>query len=184
MAGSDDAAILEAEPRRVAVGQPLQVTLRLLDARLADLDLRTLDATLEDADGAVMADLQLRRAEGSESEFITTFLPDQVGSFHVRLDDPMILAEPLVAEVEVFNPENELRRPETDHELLARLASETNGRVLSVNEISMLPDLLPNRSLRTPNPLTERIWDTPLFFILVILVLTGEWVGRKLLRLA
>jgi hypothetical protein len=37
--------------------------------------------------------------------------------------------------------------------------------------------------VRTLNPLRERIWDTPLAFILVVLALTLEWVGRKVLRL-
>ena len=33
-------------------------------------------------------------------------------------------------------------------------------------------------------PLSERIWDTPLAFVLILLVLTAEWIGRKVLRLA
>ena len=44
--------------------------------------------------------------------------------------------------------------------------------------------LLPNRSVQTVKPLSERIWDTPLAFALVLLVLTAEWIGRKVLRLA
>ncbi len=47
-----------------------------------------------------------------------------------------------------------------------------------------LPQLLPNRSVQTVKPLSERIWDTRLAFALVLLVLTAEWIGRKVLRLA
>jgi len=184
LAGADDPAVLDVEPRRLAVRQPMQVRLRLLDARLAELDLESIDATLEDQDGAPLAELELQPVEGSESEFATTYLADAVGRLRVRVDDAMIGPEPLVADVEVYSPENELRRPETDHALLASLAQETGGRVLAPEEIEELPNLLRNRAVRTPNPITERIWDTPLAFILVLLVLTGEWVGRKLLRLA
>jgi len=184
LAGADDPAILSAEPRRVAIGQPMQVALRLLDSRLAGLDLRTIRATLEDQDGATIVDLELTRVDGETNEYLTTFIPAVVGEFRVRVDDPSIMIDPMVMDVEVFNPENELRRPETDHPLLARLAEETGGAVLDAAALSTLPQLLPNRSVRTPNPLTERIWDTPLFFILILLALTGEWVGRKLLRLA
>jgi len=38
--------------------------------------------------------------------------------------------------------------------------------------------------VQTVKPLSERIWDTPLAFALVLLVLTAEWIGRKVLRLA
>ena len=82
------------------------------------------------------------------------------------------------------DPDDELRRPETDHGLLADLASSTAGRVLDPADLDRLPELLPNRSVRTLNPLTERIWDTPLFFGLVLLLATLEWVGRKVIRLA
>jgi hypothetical protein len=34
------------------------------------------------------------------------------------------------------------------------------------------------------NPITERIWDTPLAFGLVLLLLAAEWIGRKIIRLA
>jgi hypothetical protein len=37
--------------------------------------------------------------------------------------------------------------------------------------------------VRTINPLTERIWDTPLVFGLALLLLSCEWIGRKVIRL-
>jgi hypothetical protein len=37
--------------------------------------------------------------------------------------------------------------------------------------------------VKTINPLTEPIWDSPLALILVLLALTGEWIGRKAMRL-
>ena len=77
-----------------------------------------------------------------------------------------------------------MRRPDTDHELLGALAAQTGGRVLAPQDVGELERLLPNRSVRTINPLTERIWDTPLVFSLVLLLLTCEWIGRKVIRLA
>ena len=102
----------------------------------------------------------------------------------VRVDDPTLGGLRLQVPVDVFAPDDELRRPETDHEMLQTLAAETGGRVIPPDELGGLADLLPNRSVRTINPLTERIWDTPLAFALVLLVITGEWIGRKLIRLA
>lgn len=184
LAGGDDPAVLTVEPRRLAVGQPMLMRLRLLDSRLVDLNLAKVRASLIDEDAVVIADLELRRDENAPSDFLTTWLPDVTGKLRVRIDDPLVAAQPLVAEVEVYSPDDELRRPETDHALLAALAEDTGGAVLAPDEVDRLPGLLPNRSIKTANPLTERIWDTPLAFILVLLLLTGEWIGRKLLRLA
>ena len=60
----------------------------------------------------------------------------------------------------------------------------TGGQVLAPDGLGSCPQLLPNRSVQTVKPLSERIWDTPLAFALVLLVLTAEWIGRKVLRLA
>ena len=185
LAGGDEPAILEVDPRRLSIGQPMQISLRLLDARLVDLGLQSIRATLEDSEGNTVAELELRPLDADKpDEFATTWLPDTTGQFRVRIEEPLVSVEPLVADVEVISLDNELRRPETDHALLASLSEETGGRVLSTHDLSQLPDLLPNRSKTIPNPLTERIWDTPLAFLLVLLLLTCEWIGRKVLRLA
>ncbi len=58
------------------------------------------------------------------------------------------------------------------------------ARCSSPTTSGSLPQLLPHRSVQTVKPLSERIWDTPLAFALVLLVLTAEWIGRKVLQLA
>jgi len=127
--------------------------------------------------------VQLSPVENAEDHFATTYLLDRTGDYRVRI--PMAATMGLAAEapLEIFAPDDELRRPETDHDLLAELSTATNGRVMSEAEIRNLPELLPNRSVRTLNPLTERIWDTPAVFIGALLLLTMEWIGRKIVRL-
>ena len=60
--------------------------------------------------------------------------------------------------------------------------------MLAPDEIPLLTDpalsLLPNRSVRTETSITESIWDTPLVLMLVLVLLTAEWIGRKVMRLA
>ena len=78
-----------------------------------------------------------------------------------------------------------MRRPQTDHPLLARLAETTGGRVLAPDQLAQLPKLLPNRKLKLAGePEIHTLWDTPLALLLLMLLLTAEWVGRRLLRLA
>ncbi len=183
LATSGERAVLEVQPRRLEVGQPMRIDLRLLDAQLVDPRRQTVRAVLETADGTKVADLELRRLPDTPDRFGATYLSEATGQLRVRLDDAMLSGLALATPVEVFTPDDELRRPESDHATLAALAEATGGRVLPPDEIGRLPELLPNRAVRTLNPLRERIWDTPLAFILVVLALTLEWVGRKVLRL-
>jgi hypothetical protein len=190
--GGGDAVRLEVTPRRVTTGQAVRVELRLLDARLSEAARAGVAATIRTADGAPVGELELRRVEspagaiqGAEpAEFAATWIPGVAGNLVLRVDEPALEGIRPQVGLEVFTPDDELRRPETDHGLLAALAEETGGRVLGPQDLSGLPALLPNRSVRTVSPLTETIWDTPLALAAVLLVLTGEWIGRKLVRLA
>lgn len=187
LTASGQQALLEAAPRRVEVSQPVRIELRLLDERLAaessSQRLSSVNAELLNDAGETVAEIELVRQETADERFAATYLPDAPGQYRVRLRDPALTGINPDADVEVFTPDDEMRRPETDHALLQSLADATGGRMLQPEQIDELPELLPNRELRTVNPLTERIWDSPLFFVLIVLALTAEWVGRKVLRL-
>ncbi len=190
LAGALDPATLEVSPRRLTTTQVMQIDLELLDARLIDDARVSVGAVVETADGTQVAEIELHRMSAGEPEgdgasrFSTTFRPGSTGQLRVRVDDPALESMRLQIPVEVFAPDDELRHPETDHALLAALASETGGRTLAPGELGDLATLLPNRSVRSINPLSERIWDTPLVFGLVLVLLAAEWIGRKLIRLA
>jgi hypothetical protein len=183
LATAGEQAVLEVSPRRLEAGQPVPIDLRLLDARLVDPTRTAVPAVLETADGRIVAELELRRVPGSEDRYAASYLAELSGSLRVRLTDPELADLELITPVEIFAPDDELRRPETDHRLLADLADATSGKVLDAASIDRLPELLPNREVRTLNPLRERIWDTPLAFILLVVALTAEWIGRRVLRL-
>ena len=92
--------------------------------------------------------------------------------------------------VEVVRPDDELRLADADHDLLATIAEETGGSVHdiqnSVDQRSVfdrIHEVLPNRAVITEIPLRERIWTSPLFFLVILLLVTVEWSGRRLGRL-
>jgi len=179
-------AVLTADPRRVAVHQPIRIVLRVLDAQLAQQSpggRESVTAVLESADGRPIAEITLRRVDGTEDQFAATYLPAETGELRLRIDDPDLRLFNLESNVEVFRPDDEMRRPETDHALLRNLATETGGDIVVPEQVSTIAARLPNRSVTTVNPLTESIWDTPLALALLFGLLTLEWIGRKLIRL-
>ena len=70
------------------------------------------------------------------------------------------------------------------------LAEETGGLVHDIRKpddqrpvLDRIHEVLPNRAVITEIPLRERIWTSPLFFLVILLLVTIEWSGRRLGRL-
>jgi hypothetical protein len=130
--------------------------------------------------------------KGAARVFAATWIPTESGRYRAMADDPMLLshatganADDLTAKIEVWQADDEMRRPQTDHPLLTRLAEATGGRVLAPGDLRSLPKQLPNRKLKLAgDPEIHTLWDTPLALLLVVFLLTAEWIGRRLLRLA
>jgi hypothetical protein len=181
-------ALLEVEPRRATVDQPVQVRVEVLDQSLADLSLASITAELQRApqpgeSPPAPVELVLRPDQANGRSFAGIWIPPEAGRWSVRPTESALTPFRLSREVEVALPDDELRAPETDHPLLARLATETGGKVFTPDQIGQLAEALPNRQVRLVNEVTESLWDTPLALILAVFLLTAEWVGRRVVQL-
>ncbi len=194
LVASGQPALLTAEPEDAVVDQPVTLTLRLLDQSLQDARPRTVQArvtrdpdptrpSLVSRDAAV--ELRAESAEGSASTTLTaTWIPTEPGRHTIRVTEPALAALDLTDTVRVTAPDDELRDAASDHALLAELAAQTGGAVLTPDRLRELPDLLPNRRLRLlGSPQSDSLWDKPLVWVLLVSLLTAEWVGRRLIRM-
>lgn len=194
-------ATLEASPTQALANQPVRVTVRVLDQTLLDANPQSVNVQLrENADdisqtNAPATTLTLLPSTSRLSQlgepitFSSTFVPEQPGLVRITSNDPLLADLALEARVEVSLPEDELRRPQADHALLASLAAHTSGRVLTPSDILagkvQLADLLPNRERRTlTTPDIETLWDKPFPWIVLISLLAAEWLIRRLVRLS
>ena len=186
LATAGDRGVLTIDPRRSEIGAPVRVRMELLDATLVDERRPSIGAVIVDGSGRVVGRLELIPESAGSERYATTWIPDRAGPYTVRLDEPELMDAglELSADVEVLARADELQRPETDHEALRSLASETGGAIITPAALAAGDFTLPNRSITTENPLREPIWDAPIVFVVILLLLTLEWVGRRLLRLA
>lgn len=189
---SQRSALLTVAPRRPIVNEPARVTVELLDQSLIELDLASVTVRVtripdasESAETAVapQIELMLRREPDQHRRFAGVWAPSMPGRWRVAAVDASLAGLDLTTEVQVILADDELRRPETDHALLAQLSESTGGAVVEPAEISRVSSLLPNRQLRLMNERYETLWDTPLALALVLILLTVEWVGRRIIRL-
>lgn len=206
LARSGRPALLEVTPRRGEVDRPAQIELTLLDQALVEAAPSSIKVRIaregaadgrgappDDAEAPTELLLTPRPGDGraggpSARAYTATWLPTASGRFRIDATDPLIAsAGGLSVRAEVWQADDEMRTPQTDHALLARLAETTGGRVLGPGELTHLldPNVLPRRRLRLAGePDVETLWDTPLALILLMLLLTAEWAWRRLLKFA
>jgi hypothetical protein len=187
--------LLEVSPRRPEVQQPVRVAVHLLDQSLLDaaptqsvVRIRSMDDPGAPATELTLAPEQAAQQGGglrAARSFASVWVPGEPGRYRIEPIDPLMSGLGLAIETDVVLPDDELRRPETDHAMLAHLSEQTSGQVLPVARLNDLPGLLPKREVHIAGtPDIETLWDKPLFFILLLVLLAVEWIGRRLLRLA
>ncbi len=186
-------AVLELSQSVAPVEQPIRIAIRLLDQSLVDAAPASIRVRLvpvgENAVGRAPIELRLQQesegvARGGVRTYAGAWVALEPGEYRVEAAEPMLAGIGLQQPLSIILPDNEMRTPETDHALLAALADETGGRLLTPADLSKLDEILPNRQVRivTP-PTTETLWDTPLALAIFLMLACTEWVGRKLIRL-
>ena len=77
-------------------------------------------------------------------------------------------------------PRLELAQPQVDRQLLTRLAAETLGQPVSLIEArTKLPQVILSAAKVIPIQSSEPLWDAPLAMWIFVLLITSEWVLRK-----
>lgn len=122
-------------------------------------------------------------ASGARAVYQANWSSDRSGRFMLRVVEPLLEALELKAMAEVRDPAEEQARAATDHPRLIALASGTGGAVIPLNDLAQLKDLVPDRSREITSETRQPLTNT-LFALLVLLgLLTLEWVLRRALRL-
>jgi hypothetical protein len=189
-------AVIQASPERAQVGQQVQVSVHLLDQSFAERRPESIKVKLVPEptanSGRVGNPIELTlkpespTQEGSPSSLFTAvWLAGEPGPYHIEPADPLLSGLDLRARLEVALPEDELRLPQSDHAALASLSQATGGKVLEASQLAELPSLLPNRELHLlGTPDIETLWDKPVVWVFLMLLLTLEWVGRRVIKLS
>lgn len=192
--------VLSASPEQATVGEPVRLSLTVLDQSIVDrassdvsLNLsRASDLDVQTPVGELSLDrlgvVDTTSTELTDAVYLGVWTPSATGVFTFTLSETDAATFdiddlPPTVTVRVALPDDELRNAAADHDAMRALATRTDGSLLSPENLSDLPTLLPNRERRQSFDRSEALWDTPLVLVL-ILVLTGlEWIGRRLVRL-
>lgn len=181
---------LRAASETVSVGDPVPLTLEITDQSLLDASVESVRVRIEPADEigvGVAIEMQLTRDVGGDGRFTAVWTPPSAGRWTLNVADPALRgasAESGAVSVDVTLPGDELTDPRPDHDFLRELSLQTGGQTLAPEELSSVgdPGFFPSRRVRRVAVEQETLWDTPLAIMLIILLGSLEWIGRRVLR--
>ena len=160
--------------------EQVRLNLRVLDPVLLQQLPEAIDVEMVDEQGQTVRRDRLLKQEGQAENYSASFAADRVGRFTMRVAPVAGDAAALDLPVEVMVPRLELAQPQVDRQLLTRLAAETLGQPVAFAEArAKLPQVIPSAAKVIPIQSSEPLWDAPLAMWIFVLLITAEWVLRK-----
>jgi uncharacterized membrane protein len=162
------------------LGEQVRVVMRVLDPQLLQQLPEQVRVDVHDAGGQLIRQEPLVRQEGTSDQYALSFTADRVGKFTLKLPPIAGGVDAMELPIDVTVPRLELVEPQVDRVALARLAQETKGRQVSLAQAAAeLPRLIPSAEKKIPIETSQPLWDAPLAMVLFVLLITAEWLLRK-----
>jgi hypothetical protein len=169
------------------VGEQVRLSLHILNRKLLLQLPEQLSVDITDGAGQTVRRETLVRQEGQGDTYTAQFPADRIGIFTATLPAVTADARDLHVRLDVVIPARELEQPQVDRTLLARLAAETSALLPGQSEPKLIElaiarsDLLKIPSAARSIPLFSDmpLWDAPLAMAAFVLLITTEWVLRK-----
>ncbi len=168
------------------LGDQVRLQMRVVDPTLLQQlpDQIRVDVLAEAVDGgapSLVRQETLIRQDGQGDLYIASFTADRVGKFSVKMPPLASGIDTIQVPVEVIVPRLELSQPQVNRAAMTALATETDGQLIDLADASRkLPALIPSAAKVFPVISGQPLWDAPLVLTLFVLIITIEWVVRKL----
>ena len=158
------------------LGDEIRVTYRVYNPTFLQQLPPEIPVQLKRDDGTVIAEQKLQRQESQPDLYAGSFVANQQGGFTAHLASA---AGERDRRFVVLQPQLEMEDVSVNQPLLSRLAAETRGQVLTVSDAPAQLAAIPSLERLTPNPTSNPLWNGWAPLVLFVLLITAEWVLRK-----
>ncbi len=186
LVGAKNRATLFTEGESFQLGEAVNVTARLFDARFKPFDADTVAATYRV--GSHRRGFTLKRLPDRPGWFEGRFTPDQTGGYEISLTLPAVGGTEAVTatqNLQVVRPNIEIINPQMNRAALVALAERSpGGRYYEIDELDELTEAIPDRhELTTVKSPPKQLWDRWWTLAMLVGLLSIEWTVRKWVRL-
>ncbi len=162
------------------LGEQVRLSLKVLDPQLLTQLPDQIPVEIDGNDGKAAYHQTLVKQEGQVDLYMASYTADKIGKFQAVLPPIAGGVESMNLPFEVNIPRLELSQPQVDRTLLTRLAAETNGKSYELDQAQAhLAMDIPSAAKQIPVEISEPIWNKNRALILFVLLITLEWVLRK-----
>lgn len=180
VAETPDAVATEVPSERIGTGDVVPVTARVRDPRFGGVNDASVVARVTSPAGGVR-EVPLRLRAGSDGEYGGQFPVEETGLHEVRVeaayDTVTAVAEP--AAVRAGPDMSEYFGAAMHRPLLERVASETGGRFYTAGNLGSLPEDLAYTARGATVVEEKELWDMPAAFLVVLMLMSAEWLLRR-----
>ena len=135
---------------------------------------------LKDENGLAIRSDKLQKEVGQPDLYTVSFGADRAGHYTLTLPPVINDVGRLDLPLDVIVPRLELAEPQVDRTLLSHLAAQTAGQDVRLAEArEKLPGLIQSAARTIPLIFSRPLWDKPAAMVIFVLLLTSEWVLRK-----
>lgn len=175
---------IEVDKERYAVGEPVKIFVWAYDQNYQPVKDQQIEFHVVPPAGEQKSDfLKLAQADRS-GYFEGQFIPKDVGPHRIWVGDPLDDKERSSDQFEVYVPNREEEDPRIDETMLSMMAQESgSGSYLRLPDLPKVVDQVKEVTLRVTDRKEDEIWDSPLAFLLFALLITLEWIIRKIFRM-
>jgi len=177
--GGSKRAQLSTDRKSYVTGERVLVFARLRTATAEPLQEPSVQGVYGLASGGRQTEVILRAAPDHPGLYRGEFIAQLPGQYQFFVEQD--LNAPL--DFAVTEPKFEFGETAMNEGMLRDIATTTGGAFFREEDLFKLPDTIAAKTERVKSPLEVELWSSPLYFILMLLVLTGEWVLRKMSQL-
>lgn len=173
---------VNVDKERYTRGESVQVYVNAYDERF---ELRQ-DPALEvfvDPPAGDRIRLELLKDRNRDGYYEGAYLPADTGLYRIWAGDEDESTR-AVARFNVYIPDREEDEPILDVATLAELAEESaGGKFFPIDQVGGLPEAVRNSDQQLREVKEDDLWDSPLVYLLFALLITAEWILRKVFRM-
>lgn len=174
-----DQSELLVEPRQSKVGQPILFSLRLSSQDAARLESATCRVQIEQIDGETIT-LELPRSPNATSRFKASLSSLSAGSYRAKLLEPSE-SEATQVTFSVVAPPGEQANLRADWTAMEQLAQQTHGKFFTAADaVGLSPSLPLGNTVRRGSLPPLPLWNSPWVAAAFVMLLTLEWILRRL----
>ena len=137
---------------------------------------------------AVKGFFGVKNSQGPTAEVTLRPIPEQAGLYRAEFVAPTtgnyqfwVEQDPnTFADFNVTEPKFELGETAMNEPLLKEIASTTGGAFFREEDLYKLPETISLKTERVRSPLEVELWSSPFYFLLLLGMVTAEWILRKM----